>query len=177
MKKTAVMILKVVGVIAALLFAAIIVIELLGFRFISENVFEPGHGEDRVIRTDDWDFYYLTIPDVNDQDEYPVMICPVKKYGFLYKRLDKYDPEFRVYTADEDEYVGILYRFEGKETEYYIFLFAFFSESTNWASATSVTINGQENELLQKIFFSTNEEFSSFSIGECELKLVPIENE
>lgn len=181
MKKT----LTVLGVIAALLLASLVVVELIGFRFDPKNVFFPNDGWNRVIDADDWLFYYYTFPIEDDDgleaDEYIEGFRPVRRYGFLYKTLNEYAPDYRVYTADSDEYVGTMYRFDGKDRSNYIFSWShsFSSDSfaQNWLKSSKVTVNGQELDLVKKSFFSTGDEFTSFSIGECELNLAPYTEE
>lgn len=181
MKKRAVLFLKVFSVIAVTLWVAIAILELLGFRFVSKNALAMDASKERpVIHTSDWDFYYYTFPFEEDGEEcgqYIGGFQPVKRYGFMYKRLDELEPKFDVYTADDNEYLGALYCFEGKETRYYIFrllatggpLPPLFVE--NWINASAVTINGQQYELQEHAFFSTDVNFSSFFFKDCELVL------
>ena len=186
MKKHTSSYLKIFGVFAAILCVAITILELLGFRFMSKNVFMMDYTEEHsVIHTADWDFYYFTFSFEKDGEacgKYIAGFQPVKRYGFLYKELDEFEPKYDVYTADGNYYLGALYCFEGKETQYYIFRLLVSGQLPpllveNWANASVVKINGQQYELREHSFFSTGESFTSFCFGDCELVLQPYEAE
>ena len=186
MKKRITSILKKFGVIVVILVVAITILELLGFRFMSKNVLMYDSEESPVIHTSDWDFYYFTFSFEEDGEEcgkYIAGFQPVKRYGLMYKRLDEFEPKYAVYTADGNEYLGALYCFEGRETQYYIFRLLATGGSLpplfveNWVKASAVTINGQKYELQEHSFFSTDVNFSSFFFANCELVLRPFEAE
>lgn len=186
MKKTTAKTLKILGLVLAALFFAILILELRGFRFDYTNVpdqqnLDKGH----FIKTEDWVFHYFTMDVRNDKnekvDEIIEGVLPIKKYGFLYRADYDYLPDYTVYTADINDYVGMLYCYKGKDSNHYFFHYAHYTESPlfseNWLKVNQVTINGKEHELFKNCFFSSKEEFTSFYFGECEVKLVPHEGE
>ena len=177
---------KTLGIIAAVLFFAILILELIGFRFDYEKVNNfVSNKKQSAIVADGWVFEYFTFPISNEKgkeiDEYIEGFSPIKKYAFLYKGFKLSEPAFVVYTADTNEYVGVLWQFEGKDKRHYFFEWAHGPEPAefvkNWSQASNITINGKEHDLFKHSYFSTAESFTAFSFGTSELKLIPYKDD
>ena len=183
--KTAKRILAALAAAACVLIAALFVLELMGYTLFDKY----GYMDGSVVR-DNWQINYAPDPAMVAADpaanKYVRHIQPVKKYG-PFKKAAAADCAYRLET-DDGEYVGLLYRFKGREKDHYCFIAADIIIAADnsmrlnenlpnaWYELDHVTVNGEECKLEKGAFFSTDKEFESFLLGDCKLNLTPYES-
>lgn len=167
-------VLTVVGIVALVLVAVVLFLLLAGFRFTSKSACDEYWRDEPVIETDDFDFYLNSLADEDGNDIRIDLEIAIKKYGFLYKRVEG---EIRLLTTADGEKVGDLITYVG-DGRYYHFIH-YNATDTEWVpegdksltfverkyQTDRITLNGKEIELVQMSHFTTEAPVTEFEIN------------
>ena len=82
----------------------------LGFRFSSKAAVHERYRDMTAIHSHEYDFYLDNVPDENGVMRYATSHVTVKKYGFLYKRLEEQPSKMLV--SENGDYVGSISSYE-----------------------------------------------------------------
>lgn len=149
----------------------LIVMFFQGYRIFSEDctTFE----KENVINGQDYDFYYFTIPVVNENDEqiseFIEGFIPVKRHGLFYKAEDYYYPLYELYY--EDHYVGILYEFEDNGIYHYFFKQNMMQIYVRHYMCKTINVNDNEVEFYIGSYFKLDEKIKNLILDEKELEI------
>lgn len=152
------------GLIVLLLIACITILSL-GYRFTSKGAAGSTLADNPVIHTDDYDFYCINFDMADGGEkigEVIIDICPVQKFGVLYKAIDyAFFPV--MIKGSENSVVGNLVSLQG-EDGYHNFFFRYILQDELLYDYDSVTVNGTEAEIYNYSYFETAEKVTEFSL-------------
>lgn len=156
-----------------LLLIAIIILFSLGYRFSSKGAAGKTFADNPVIRTENYDFYCINFDMVENNKkigEVIISICPVQKFGFLYKTI-QYDIFPVIIKDSKDSIVGNLVSFQGEQC-YYNFFFRYILQDELLYYYDSITINGKKQDIYNYSYFETTEEVTEFSLEGKDLMVI-----
>ena len=166
------------GVVAALLIALCVLL-CLGFRFTPEATVGEYYRDNVHISTDEYDFYLNSMADNSDEENgYSDGHQAVKKYGFLYKRVEEDVTDYKMrnpLVAENGESVGTLYSYKGKNETYHFihwFTSATAGETNVKYRSKTITINEQDVNLYLHCYFSTSEQIETLVVKDTNVFIV-----
>lgn len=170
MKKSVKTTLFAIGTITVLAVIAFGVLLAMDFRFSAEGAIHAYWQKGTHIEANEYDFWLNDVHDENNKFVYGAGHTAVKKYGFLYKKVEE---ESRKNLIDQyGSYVGSLTRYKGKEKDYYFIHWmqsvtgivdGEYTQSMRYFTDT-ITVNGTETKLLAHCFFELDEEMESLVV-------------
>lgn len=176
----------VIGLVIALLIALCVLL-CLGFRFSPEAAVHEIYRDNTHIHTEEYDFYLHDVTDEMGEPSYADGHTAVKRYGFLYKEIESEDKVSNPLVAENGEYVGYLYSYEGtKQTYRFIHwtnypcpdeLLPEIDVDEDVATAImyvkyrskSIVYNGEETDLFRYCYFVTDEPIETLVIKETNV--------
>ncbi|PWM71684.1 MAG: hypothetical protein DBX59_08060 [Bacillota bacterium] len=160
------------GIVLLAFLLAVVVVLSLGYRFTSASAAGKGLQNCAVVQTPEYDFYCINVDLMNGEEkigEATVNVCPVRKFGFLYKSVEYDACKVAVKNADR-RYVGVLASFEGENGYYNFFLRYILQEELSYQD--TVKINGEEISLHNGSYFKSKEKVLEFELGDKVLCVV-----
>ncbi len=190
-KEVRIIIWAIIGVVVASLIA-LFILSCLGFCFTPEAAVYEFYRNNTHIHTDEYDFFLHdeTIEEESGEGLWADGHTAVKRYGFLYKKIE--NPDYKNLVAENGDDVGELFSYEGK-TQTYRFIhwtgYLVSAESlpdldlrddvttavVSYEYFTkNIIYNGENTELLNYCYFVTDEPIETLVINETN---VYVENE
>lgn len=163
-----------IGMSLAIIFSVLL---LLGFRFTSKDTINKSLRDNTVIQTDDFDFYLTsTTVDEEGNDLYADLHVAVKKYGLLYKQVNKATSIDRLVTRNGDT-LGLITSYQGKN---YVYYFINWINTVNFNTMTSkwncftdhIVINGRKVELYKCSYFKVDVPIEELQIEGIDVQIL-----
>ena len=177
---------SICGVLVALLITLCILLAM-GFRFSPEAAVHELYRNNTHIHTDEYDFFLHDVTDETGAASYADGHTVVKRYGFLYKEIEKvYSP----LVAENGESVGLLYSYEGESQTYRFIhwsnypcpeeLLPELDSKDDVATAVmyvkyrsdSIVYNGGNTKLFNYCYFVTDEPIETLVIKDANVYVV-----
>ena len=145
----------------------------LGFRLNSRDC--AWSKDDYLLHTRDYDFYF-DVPSNDNGKYYCMLVRPVKRFGFLYHKIDSVNHLIRMETED-GTLVGHIQVYEGSDCTYNIYV----SDTKLEPGIThhlylgdTMTINGEEIDLYRQSYFVMTEDIETIEFLGMKIKLTKI---
>lgn len=168
----------IIGAILAIAIVTLCILLFMGFRFSAEKAVHSYWHKGTRIEAGEYNFWLNNVSDENEELVYGAGHTAVKRYGFLYKELDKKNRKELI--NEYGDYIGSLTRYKGKETDHYFIHWVQsvtgivdgkYTQSMRYFT-DKIEINGKTVDLFAHCYFEFNEEIKTLVIKDENITVV-----